>query len=101
MIVVLTNQAVPFARIIMPKPLTYYIGNRKDNVIAIELQPFIDKMPDAVKLCVAFSTLHLMLLPNEPCPIAPQLHTEMTMINELSSSGKVELVRALMEQVKT
>lgn len=84
----------------MPKPLTYYIGSRADNAIAIQLQPFIDKMPDAVKLCLAFETLHIMVKPDQPHAFIPQLIPEITMVNNLSLSGKLELVRALVEQVR-
>jgi hypothetical protein len=83
----------------MPKPLTYYIGSRDDNVIAIQLQPFVDKMPDSFKLQLAFSTLHMVIRPNQPCPFIPQLTAQVMIASNLSRQGKAELVRALMEQV--
>lgn len=84
----------------MPKPLTYYIGTRDDIAIAIQLQPFVDKMPDTFKLQLAFSTLHTLIRPGQPYPFIPQLTTEVMITNGLSQSGKLELVRALIEQVR-
>lgn len=83
----------------MPKPLTYYIGSCDDQAIAIQLQPFVDKMPDSFKLQLAFSTLHTLIRPDQPCSFIPQLTTEVMITNGLSQSAKLQLVRALMDQV--
>lgn len=91
----------------MTKPLLYYCGSRKDEPIFKRLEDSITirRQDPETKLALALSILHMLVncppFSDKSYALHPGLVKDTRLALELTRDGKIDLVRALLEQVAT
>jgi hypothetical protein len=84
----------------MTKPLNYYCSSPEDEPIFRRIQEAIEKMLAQHKLEIALLSLHMYVRRNSRWSFTPGVIEEVTLVNQLSPSGKLALVHALIEQAR-
>ena len=80
----------------MPKIINYF-PTGKDESLFERLQETLSNMEHEQKLNLALTTLELLVEPTQFHPLTPDSIEE---VASLSSGGKLELIRAIIEQVR-
>lgn len=83
----------------MSKPLLYYCNAVADQSVFRQLEERLDTMTKEQKLEMAHAALTRQV-PRTLSPLTPDELEKLQLINKLSPQGQLELVEALISQVK-